>query len=64
MGQSPSQFHQLVLVKALWNRQDMRWNRLVFRQAGWRGPYIKDGVVSLIVGDAEEYDPGRCSYTE
>ena len=24
---------------------------------GWRGPYIKDGVVSVIVGDAEEYDP-------
>lgn len=24
---------------------------------GWRGPYIEDGVVSLIVGDAEEYDP-------
>lgn len=30
---------------------------------GWRGPYIKDGVVSIIVGDAEEYDPVADAHT-
>ena len=30
---------------------------------GWRGPYIKDGVVSLIVGDSEEYDPVADAHT-
>mgnify|MGYP001173220832 CR=1 FL=1 len=30
---------------------------------GWRGPYIKEGVGSIIVGDAEEYDPVADAHT-
>ena len=60
----PANFYQLVLVSsplqntghalAGFNRQTSK---------GWRGPYLKDGVVRIIVGDAAEFDPVGNAHT-
>ncbi len=60
----PANFYQLIMADSplqstghaleSFNRQTGR---------GWRGPYIKDGVVRFVVGDAEEFDVTADAHT-
>ena len=54
----PANFYQLVLSDSPLKSTGHALESFSIQTGlGWRGPYIKDGVVSLVVGDAEEYDP-------
>ena len=60
----PANFYQLVLSESPLESTGHALESFSIQTGrGWRGPYIKDGVVSLIVGDAEEYDPVGDAHT-
>ena len=60
----PANFYQLVLAESPLKSTGHALESFNIQAGrGWRGPYIKDGVVSLIVGDAEEYDPVADAHT-
>lgn len=54
----PANFYQLILRDSPLNSTTHSLKSFNIQTGrGWRGPYIKEGVGSIIVGDAEEYDP-------
>ena len=54
----PANFYQLILRDSPLNSTGHSLESFNIQTGrGWRGPYIKEGVGSIIVGDAEEYDP-------
>lgn len=60
----PANFYQLILADSPLKSTDHSLKSFNIQTGrGWRGPYIKDGVVSIIVGDAEEYDPVADAHT-
>jgi len=60
----PANFYQLILADSPLNSTDHALESFNIQTGlGWRGPYIKDGVVRIIVGDAEEYDPIADAHT-
>ena len=60
----PANFYQLVLAESpLKSTGHVLESFSIQTGRGWQGPYIKDGVVRIIVGDAEEYDPVADAHT-
>jgi hypothetical protein len=60
----PANFYQLILADSPLNSTGHALESFNIQTGlGWRGPYIKDGVVRIIVGDAEEYDPIADAHT-
>jgi prepilin-type N-terminal cleavage/methylation domain-containing protein len=60
----PANFYQLILGDSpLKSTEHALESFSIQTGRGWRGPYIKDGVVRIIVGDAEEYDPVADAHT-
>ena len=60
----PANFYQLILRDSPLNSTGHSLESFNIQTGrGWRGPYIKEGVGSIIVGDAEEYDPVADAHT-